>query len=265
MWSNALAGAVLAAGLPTASWPILAAAFALTLFYIGGMWLNDAFDAEIDRAERKERPIPAGEIGRGTVFAIGWALLAGGVAVGFLLGPSAGLAAAGLALAVTLYDWLHKKTPLSPLIMGTTRLLSYVLAALAVGHLPVVVLAAGAGLFAYVVGLTYAARREASNDLGGIWPLAALAIPLVFAAALAGGDPLALALCGALLLTVVAAIWRLVRRGPGDVPRAVVTLIAGIALYDAALIAAAGLPILAFIAAMGFALTLTLQRLAPGT
>jgi len=57
----------------------------------------------------------------------------------------------------------------------------------------------------------------------------------------------------------------LVRRGPGDVPRAVVALIAGIALYDATLIATTGATLAALAAVGGFALTLALQRVAPGT
>jgi 4-hydroxybenzoate polyprenyltransferase len=65
VWTNALAGAVLAAGVSFAAWPVVTAALALSLFYVGGMWLNDGFDAEVDARERPERPIPAGEIGRG--------------------------------------------------------------------------------------------------------------------------------------------------------------------------------------------------------
>jgi 4-hydroxybenzoate polyprenyltransferase len=49
------------------------------------------------------------------------------------------------------------------------------------------------------------------------------------------------------------------------VPRAVVSLIAGIALLDAVLIAAAGAPGVAWLAVGGFVLTLGLQRLVPGT
>ena len=61
------------------------------------------------------------------------------------------------------------------------------------------------------------------------------------------------------------ALWFLQRRRPGDVPRAVVSLIAGIALLDAVLIAAAGAPGIAWLAVAGFVLTLGLQRLVPGT
>ncbi len=57
----------------------------------------------------------------------------------------------------------------------------------------------------------------------------------------------------------------LFRRLKGDVPWAVVTLIAGISLYDALMIASTGATGLAGLAVLGFALTLFLQRVAPGT
>lgn len=110
VWTNALAGAVLAGGAPASA--IVTAALALSLFYIGGMWLNDAFDAQIDAAERANRPIPMGEAGRGTVYLVGYGLLAAGILVSFTLGAAAGATGGVLALAVVLYDWLHKKTPL---------------------------------------------------------------------------------------------------------------------------------------------------------
>ncbi|MFC6490345.1 UbiA family prenyltransferase [Nitratireductor sp. GCM10026969] len=265
VWSNALAGALLAAGAPVTPWPLFEAALALSLFYIGGMWLNDAFDAEVDARERKERPIPAGEIGRASVFVVGVLLLASGLAIGFALGVAAGAAAAVLTVAVLLYDWAHKKTPLSPLVMGAARFLCYVVAALAVGALSPPVLIGASGLFAYVVGLTYAARHEAGNDLGSAWPLAVLLLPVAIALGFAGTDPAALAFCAGLLVVMGLAVRRLIRRAPGDVPRAVVMLIAGISLYDAALIAGAGLPLLALLGVVAFVLTLVLQRLAPGT
>src|SRR5262245_63491269 len=46
-----------------------------SLFYSGGMALNDAFDAEIDARERPERPIPSGRVSRGTVLALGFGML----------------------------------------------------------------------------------------------------------------------------------------------------------------------------------------------
>lgn len=264
VWTNALAGAVLAVG-ALGGGPLLLAALALTLFYVGGMWLNDAFDAEIDAAERSARPIPSGEIGRGTVFAVGGALLLLGVALAAALGAAAGVAGLALGGAILLYDWIHKRTALAPLVMGATRFLCYALAALAVGALSGAALLGAAGLFAYVVGLTFAARQEAYDRLERAWPLAALAAPLVVALAMSGGRALALLLCAALATTMGLALRLLLRRARGDVPRAVVTLIAGISLYDAALIAGAGAAGWALLAAAAFGLTLLLQRVAPGT
>lgn len=265
VWTNALAGAVLATGASVSAGPLLAAAAILSLLYVGGMWLNDAFDAEIDAAERSARPIPSGEIGRGAVFAVGGGLLALGVVAGFGFGSAAGTAALALAGAVLLYDWLHKRTVLSPVIMGVTRFLCYVFAALAVGALPWPVLLGALGLFAYVVGLTYAAKQEAYDRLDRAWPLVVLALPLLIALGSGINSLLALVICAGLAAVMTAALRLLLRRAKGDVPRAVVTLIAGISLYDAALVAAAGSPALALAAVAAFGLTLLLQRIVPGT
>ncbi len=265
VWTNALAGAALAAagGVPLET--VLLAALALTLFYEGGMWLNDAFDAEIDAKLRANRPIPMGEIGRGTVFAGGFAMLGAGTAIAFLLGAAAGVAALALGLAIFLYDWLHKRTVLSPVIMGATRFLSYALAALAVGGFAGPPLWGAFGLFAWIVGLTYAAKQEAYDRIGAAWPLAALAAPILYALWLGLSEPLALAFALALTAVAALALRRLFRRAKGDVPKAVVTMIAGICLYDAALIASTGETGLALLAGAGFLATLALQRVASGT
>jgi 4-hydroxybenzoate polyprenyltransferase len=68
-----------------------------------------------------------------------------------------------------------------------------------------------------------------------------------------------------LVAWILFALRYLKRRAPGDIPRAVVSLIAGISLLDAVLIAGAGAPTYAALATLGFLLTLALQRLVPGT
>lgn len=263
VWTNALAGAVLA-GYPSLM-PILVVGIALTLFYTGGMWLNDAFDAEIDAKERKNRPIPMGEISVGTVFTAGYAMLGAGVLLAFTFGTLPGLCGIALAIAVILYDWLHKRTALSPVIMGATRFFCYILAALAAAEITGSVVLGGLGLFAYIIGLTYAAKQEAYDRLDRAWPLAVLAVPLVYALTQASASVLALVIWAGLLVVVLIALRLLLRRNKGDVPRAVVTMIAGISLYDAVLIAGFGHSGLALLAVTGFALTLFLQRVVSGT
>lgn len=269
--SNALAGITLAGvTLGGAGWPagaLAQAATALALFYVGGMYLNDAFDAELDARERPARPIPRGDAGRGAVFAAGFALIGLGVALSAQAGPAAAVSSALLAGAILLYDAVHKHTAAAPAIMGMCRLLAYTTAAAMAGGTalaPALLLGAG-GMFAHVVGLTFAARQEAYDRLDNAWPLAVLAVPLTGALWASLSVPLALLLWGALAAATAWAVHRLFRRAPGDVPRAVGTLIAAIALFDAVLIAAAGSSVTALAAALCFLLTLALQRVVPGT
>lgn len=265
VWTNAAAGVALAGGsLAAGEWLVLVVA--LSLFYTGGMYLNDAFDAEIDRRERANRPIPRGDVEERTVWRLGWAQLVVGAVLAFALAPAAGGAALGLGAAVVAYDAWHKKTKLSPLLMGLARLLVYVTAAVAAGGaLGGAGFVFGAvGLFSWVVGLTYAAKQEAYDRIGAVWPLAVLAVPVVVAAGL-GLTPLVALFLAVMVAWMGWALRLLFRRAAGDVPRAVVSFIAGIALYDATLIAATGAPALALVAVVGFGLTLALQRVVPGT
>ena len=265
VWTNALAAIVLVGGVSQSS-VILLAGLALTSFYIGGMWLNDAFDAEIDAKERPERPIPQGLIARRTTFIGGFAFLILGIGLASVAGPAAGGASVALAAVIVLYDWSHKHTVLSPVIMGAARFLSYLVAGLAVATTLGGTLLLGAlGLFAYVVGLTYAAKQEAYDRIESTWPLWVLAIPLAYAGWLTVGRPEAVPFLLAFISVIAFALFLLFRRKPGDVPKAVITLIAGISIYDAVLIAAHGNLALAVMALFAFGLTLILQRLAPGT
>ena len=110
--------------------------------------------------------------------------------------------------------------------------------------------------------------RYCGENLGRVenmWPLLFLAAPVVYGLVLVAEQPLSglfwLAFAGWMLVSL-----RLIkRRGPGDVPRAVVSLIAGISLLDALLISGAGLFGYAALAVVGFFLTLGLQRYVSGT
>lgn len=266
VWTNAAAGVALS-GAALEPVAVVVLLVALSLFYTGGMYLNDAFDAEIDRRERANRPIPKGLVAERTVWFAGAAQLAAGGILATALAPAAGLAAIGLAAAIVAYDAWHKQTPLSPLLMGLARMLVYVTAAMAAGgalggH---AFLWGALGLFCWVVGLTFAAKQEAYDRLAAVWPLAVLAVPVLVAASGILAAPVTALFVLAIVAWMAWALRLLFRRAPGDVPRAVVALIAGIALYDAALIAATGAIGLAFAAVAGFALTLALQRVAPGT
>lgn len=60
VWSNCLAGWWLGGHENLGHLPLLF--IGATLLYMGGAFLNDAFDAEYDRQHRRARPIPSGVI-----------------------------------------------------------------------------------------------------------------------------------------------------------------------------------------------------------
>jgi hypothetical protein len=273
VWTNTLTGIVLAGG-NAAERRTLPLIVALSLFYVAGMYLNDAYDAEIDARERPERPIPSGEVSAETVFTAGFATMALGLALlfwtgyGFAGGTEIGPVMGGLGLgaAIVLYNRRHKDNPLSPVLMGICRVLVYVTAGLAfVPDLPTPLWIGAVLLLCYLIGLTYVAKQETLGEVRNLWPLLFLGAPLAYALAGVLRSPTAAALAAAFVLWVGVALWFLRRRQPGDVPRAVVSLIAGIALLDAVLIAGAGQFSTAWLAVVGFLLTLALQRVVAGT
>jgi 4-hydroxybenzoate polyprenyltransferase len=165
-----------------------------------------------------------------------------------------------------LYDWHHKANPLSPALMGLCRVLVYLAAGLAFAVPPPAILwLAALLLLCYLIGLTYIAKQENLGEVRNLWPLLFLAAPLIYALIHAPASPTGGVMFALFAIWVGVALGFLRRRRPGDVPRAVVSLIAGIALLDAVLIAAAGAPGVAWLAVAGFVLTLALQRLVPGT
>jgi 4-hydroxybenzoate polyprenyltransferase len=266
VWTNVLAGTLIAGD----AWPSGRTALvlvAMTLFYAGGMYLNDYFDRAIDARERPERPIPAQEISPRAVAAIGVGLLGGGLALMAPLGLAALASGFVLAAAIVAYDLYHKGNPGSPLVMGLCRALVYVGAAAAsVGEaLPAVLLAALA-LLTFVAGVSYAAWQERLDRPRHLWPLVLLVPPLLLALpALRQGVP-AIAVYLALVAAIAYAIYLLAKRPTADaVPRAVGLLIATISLVDAAFLAGIGAIAPALVAVAGFALTLTLQKYVSGT
>ena len=264
--SNVLAGLALAGYREQQASAVAVACCAASLLYVGGMFLNDAFDAEIDARERPERPIPAGLAGRGEVFRYGAGLLLVGVVLACLLSLASGMFALATAATIVAYDIVHKRTGFAPLLMGLCRVGVYWLAAFVVVSPAAKQVALGSAvLCAYVLALTYAAARENSTALVRIGPLVGL-----YAPALIVGTQLHSALGWVCLLVFV--LWTvrnnlLVRtRQPPQIRAGIGGLIAGIALLDALWLAAMDAPApVTAVALAAFAATLILQRFVAGT
>jgi hypothetical protein len=267
VWTNVIAGAAIAsAAAPLAT--VAAVGLAMTAFYVGGMYLNDYFDREIDARERPGRPIHAGAIGARTVSTIGFGLLAAGLV---LLAPF-GLASVtwGLALAgtIVLYDIWHKGNVFGPWIMSACRALVYLASGSAVSDgISWDLLIGSITLAAHVVGLTYAAKQENLNQIGSFWPLAILSIPLLVHLPALSGGWLPIVCFGLLGAVDIFAVRLLAMRAtPDAVPRAVSMLIAAICLVDALAITTHGGSVaLTLGCAAGYLLTRLFQMVVPGT
>ena len=273
IWTNILAGAVLSDATITPL-PLALLLLALSLFYVAGMYLNDAFDREFDTVAYPMRPIPSGAVLARTVFTIGFLGLATGelllVALGYGVADGHGWSPvlAGLCLAATIvyYNFRHKDNPYGPLLMGLCRVQVYLTTALALAPAVPERVWWGAGLlFIYIIGLSYIARQETLARLTNLWPLAFLAAPFFYGMQGALRSIITALIYVGLFTWVVLAVIRLARHTQFDVREGVSALIAGIALLDALLIALAGEPWLAVAAAGGCLLTRLAHRLIPGT
>lgn len=243
VWSNCLAAWLLAGGALVESadqqrftWLIAGA----TLLFLAGMFLNDAFDVQFDREHRPERPIPSGAITAKTVWVLGIGQLLLGLGCLVWMNTLATLCALGLAASILLYDWLHKRTAWSPMLMGLCRLFLYLLAAATTTEpLGLSVVFCAFALWAYIVGLSNIARREATGGRVNSWPCWLLGFPLALAFALPYWDGDAdISWRGVLVAAALYALWTVrsllftFKPMMPQYGRTVSGLLAGIVLFD---------------------------------
>jgi hypothetical protein len=265
VWSNCLAGWLLGGSGSPLRFAMLCAG--ASLLYVGGMFLNDAFDAQFDRLHRRERPIPSGAITERAVWQLGFASLAAGMILLSLLGAPTALLALLLASTIIIYDAIHKIFGFSPILMAACRFYLY-LAAASVGYSGITGLSLWSALVlaCYVVGLSYLARRESTGMTIQYWPTLFLAAPVVLAVIINTGDYRlrGLLLAALLLIWIVRCLRFTFWSKQSNVGRSVSGLLAGIVLLDWL---AVGPDVASFspVFAALFVVALLLQRFVPAT
>jgi hypothetical protein len=267
VWSNCLAGWILGGG-GNSPWPLLTLLLGASSLYLGGMFLNDAFDAEYDRLHRRERPIPAGRISLDSVWRWGFAWIGLGTVLLVLLGNTTGAFAAILLFFILLYNAVHKFAASAPLLMAACRS-SLILAAAsagttgATGH--AVWAATAMGL--YITGLTMLARHEAIRSRPPRWPAILLAAPICLSLLAHTGNYR----LPAYIYSLLAGLWLLRALQPAlmtkeiNVPRSIHSLLSGIVIVDFLAVAVIITPSLQLVFLALFLLTLTLHRRIAGT
>jgi 4-hydroxybenzoate polyprenyltransferase len=90
--------------------------------YGGGVAFNDVFDAELDRVERPERPIPSGIVPLKNAAIMAGTLLLVGIIAAWQVSLLSGLIALAVALLCLLYDaWGKHQLIFGPINMGLCR------------------------------------------------------------------------------------------------------------------------------------------------
>lgn len=134
--------------------------------YGGGVVMNDVFDAELDKVERPERPIPSGLIPKGAATAFGLILLLAGIVFAALSNAldtfsiSFWLAVA-IAVASLVYDkWGKHNRLIGPLNMGLCRALNLLLGMSLIGYAVWVYWILAIMPMIYIAAITMISRGE---------------------------------------------------------------------------------------------------------
>jgi 4-hydroxybenzoate polyprenyltransferase len=266
VWSNCLAGWWLSGG--GNFWKLPFLFLGVSFLYVGGMFLNDAFDEAFDRQRRAARPIPSGKISAQTVWIFGWSWLALGILCLVFFGKLAGALAVVLAACIVIYDAAHKAVNASPWLMGLCRFWIYVIAGTTGKNgLNGNSVWCGLALAFYVVGLSYVARRESFRGKIPQWPLIFLGAPIFLAMLMNAGAArkAALFLAIILLLWIARCVRTIFQPGKVNVGRVVSGLLAGIIFVDWLAIVPRCPQWLSVIFLILFGTTLLLQRFIPAT
>jgi 4-hydroxybenzoate polyprenyltransferase len=162
-----------------------ALAGASVLLYWAGMAANDWADRRLDATERPERPIPSGRVTPGTALGLSAGLTAAGLAVAGLAGGRRALAAAvPLAGVIWAYDLKAKNTAAGPAVMAACRGLDVLLGA--TGGRPLRAVPAALTVAAHTYTVTALSRREVSGADRTLPAVTLAGTAAVAAAAVAG-------------------------------------------------------------------------------
>lgn len=264
VWSNCLAGWLLSGGGRPKTFLVLWVG--VTCLYLGGLMLNNAWDAP-DAKHYRERLGAAGDVPAETagLWSLGWCGL--GALFMVSLGTSTAVLTVVLLGCLTLYHMVYRLAIFSPVLRAICRFLLYLLAgSAAVTGLAGLTIWSGLALGFYVLGFSYLAYPEDASIMRRYWPAYLLASPFLLAWIVNGSGYrrttlwLTLALVAWILWCLRLAFWA-AHRNP---TRAACRLSAGIILVDMLALDGGSFG-LGAVFALWFVTTLVLQHFAPAS
>lgn len=129
--------------------------------YAGGIAFNDVFDAELDRLERPERPIPSGTVSRPKAGLYAGCLLLAGILIAFAHHQVSGILATSIALLTLSYNSRAKHHPFfGPFNMGILRSLNLLLGVSLLPHMAAPHFYLGIFPLIYIFAITMISRGE---------------------------------------------------------------------------------------------------------
>lgn len=272
VWTNCLAGAVLAGG---TIWDIriIVIIFATSLFYIAGMFLNDALDWRHDILNKSNRPIPQKQVTAKLVLYSGFKLLGAGLLVLLLLAPFISIMELFTTLMISLllcffiiiYDLFHKSNPLSPILMGICRMLIYYIAGYALtGRITIELVLGSWVLFFWVIGITYFAKQKNWSKVVCIKAFIFLILPITLQLVLVGFNLISTIIFITILGLLFYISYLTCFKSNNTMNISVSILIASLSLIDAIFIVSRDLTG-GLLVSIGFILTIGFQRKITGT
>jgi 4-hydroxybenzoate polyprenyltransferase len=234
----------------------------------GGVVFNDVFDAELDKIERPERPIPSGLISKREASLLGIILFSIGVIAAASVSMLSGLIAVSIIIAALVYDkWSKHNGFAGPFNMGLCRGLNLLLG------ISIVITAISAWWFVaiipiiYIAAITMISRGEVHGGSKSALYSAALFYCIVIAAILflsTGRDMIwwaAIFLIPFVWMIFYTLIKAIRLPSPQNIGKAVRAGVIALIVMDASMAAAFGATVLAFLIILLLPVSLWLAKI----